>query len=90
MVNMRRRSYEEGGAGGYADDGALRDVSGRISQSLKTSDFKKGVDQLSRSKVGQHEEGIVDESRQKVCAPRSWSKFTMDGMIADILSEREQ
>ena len=89
MLDIRRRSHE-GGAGGYEDDGTLRDVSGRISQSLQTSHFKKGVDQLSRSKVDQHEEGIVDESRQRVCAPRSWSKFTMDGMIADILSKREQ
>ena len=82
MVHIVRRSHQDGGIGG---DG------GRIRPSLQTPDLKTGgAHQLPRSEAGQLEDAIIDESRKKVCAPRAWSNFTMDGMIADILSKREQ
>ena len=92
MVNKQRRCYQDGGIGGDVDGGTSRDgAGGRIRPSLQTSDRKKGeADQWSRSEAGQLEDATIEESRKKVSAPRSWSNFTMDGMIADILSKREQ
>ena len=82
----RRRSYQDGGAGGDVDSRTLADA-GTSRPRPKTSDLCKGnADQLSRSEVGQ----LEDERRNKVGAPRSWANYTMDGMIADILSKREQ
>ena len=87
VVHVRRRSYQDGDV----DCGTSRDAGGRFGPSLQTSDPKKGeADQLSRSKAGQLEDATLDENRKQICAPRSWSNFTMDGMIADILSKREQ
>lgn len=79
----RRRSYQDGGAGGDVDSRTLADA-GTNRPRLHTSDLR--ADQLLRSEVGQ----LEDERRNKVGAPRSWANYTMDGMIADILSKREQ
>ena len=89
---VQRRCYQDGGIGGDVDGGTSRDgAGGRIRPSLQTSDRKKGeAGQRSRSEAGQLEDATIEESRKKVSAPRSWSNFTMDGMIADILSKREQ
>jgi len=86
MVHMRRRSYQDGGIAGYMESRTLRDA-GTSRPSLQTSDLQRGnADQLSRSEVGH----LENKSTKQVGAPRSWAKFTMDGMIADILSKREQ
>jgi len=46
--------------------------------------------QIKEKKPGNIEEEIIEEKIKKVSAPRSWANFTMDGMIAEILSKREQ
>ena len=46
--------------------------------------------QIKEKKPGNIEEEIIEEKVNKVSAPRSWANFTMDGMIAEILSKREQ
>ena len=46
--------------------------------------------QIKEKKPGNIEEEIIEEKVKKVSAPRSWANFTMDGMIAEILSKREQ
>jgi len=92
MMQIRKRSSQYGGLGGDVDCQSLREVGGRIRPSLQTSDLKKGkACQLSRSEAGQLEDATIDDdSRKKVCAPSSWLNYTMNGMIADILSKREQ
>ena len=86
MVQLRRRSYQDGGIAGYMENRTLRDTA-TSRPSLQTSDLQRGnADQLSRSEVGH----LENKSTKQVGAPRSWAKFTMDGMIADILSKREQ
>jgi len=92
MMQIRRRSSQYGGLGGDVDYQSSREVGGRIRSSLQTSDIKKGkACQLSRSEAGQLEDATIDDdSRKKVCAPSSWLNYTMNGMIADILSKREQ
>ena len=46
--------------------------------------------QIKEKKTGNIEEETIEEKIKKVRAPRSWANFTMDGMIAEILSKREQ
>ena len=92
MMQIRRRSSQYGGLGGDVDYQSSREVGGRIRPSLQTSDIKKGkACRLPRSEAGQLEDATIDDdSRKKVCAPSSWLNYTMNGMIADILSKREQ
>ena len=64
-----------------------RPSSGDLVARREGSDIGK---QIKEKKPGNIEEEIIEEKVKKVSAPRSWANFTMDGMIAEILSKREQ
>jgi len=64
-----------------------RPSSGDLVARREGSDIGK---QIKEKKPGNIEEEIIEEKIKKVSAPRSWANFTMDGMIAEILSKREQ
>jgi len=90
MVHISRRGHQEGGiVGGDVDRKTTRLESGPIPQKSVGYHLQK-AGQLSRSEVGLLKNSSIGENSKKVGAPRSWANFTMDGMIADILSKREQ
>ena len=90
MVQISRRSHQGGGIGGVdVDSRTTRDVSGPGPQ--KSVGFHlQSAGQSSRSEGGLLKDSNIVENSKKAGAPRSWANFTMDGMIADILSKREQ
>ena len=67
-----------------------RPSSGDLVASLKRREGSDVGKQIKEKKTGNIEEEIIEEKIKKVSAPRSWANFTMDGMIAEILSKREQ
>ena len=67
-----------------------RPSSGDLVASLKRREGRVIGKQINEKKTGNIEEEIIEEKIKEVSAPRSWANFTMDGMIAEILSKREQ
>ena len=67
-----------------------RPSSGDLVASLNRREGRDIGKQIKEKKPGNIEEEIIEEKIKKVSAPRSWANFTMDGMIAEILSKREQ
>ena len=67
-----------------------RPSSGDLVTSLKRREGRVISKQINEKKTGNIKEEITEEKIKKVSAPRSWANFTMDGMIAEILSKREQ
>ena len=90
IVHISRRGHQEGSiGGGDVDSKTTRLESGSIPQKSVGYHLQR-AGQLSRSEVGLLKDNSIGENSKKVGAPRSWANFTMDGMIADILSKREQ
>ena len=67
-----------------------RPSSGDFVASLNRREGRGIGKQIKEKQPGNIEEEIIEEKIKKVSAPRSWANFTMDGMIAEILSKREQ
>merc|ERR1712192_18452 len=90
VVQISRRSHQESVIGGVdVESRTTRDVS-RPSRQKSVGYHLQSADQSSRSQGGILKDSNIVENSKKAGAPRSWANFTMDGMIADILSKREQ
>ena len=90
VVQISRRSHQESGIGGVdVESRTTRDVSGPSLQK-SVGYHLQSAGQSSRSEEGLLKDSNIGENSKKAGAPRSWANFTMDGMIADILSKREQ
>jgi len=91
IVQISRRSHQESGAGGGDVESRRTTRYGSGTGPQKSVGFHlQSAGQSSRSEVGLLKDSNIVENSKKAGAPRSWANFTMDGMIADILSKREQ
>ena len=92
-----RRSFQEKGCIGREDLGSRTVKDEDRARGHKTSMEASSLLQKRRNggQMFSSEVDLVDGSKTtanitKVGVPKSWASFTMDGMIADILSQREQ